>query len=103
MSARNDQAEALHLRAYHAINVLKLVALTSETKRVLLDIETALEFRPELREKLRQNVRHMTGWLEQQDPTSEVLDHLALELEETSSGLPDLAFDRSEAGKGVQA
>lgn len=103
MSTHNDQAEALHLRAYYATRMLKLVALASETKRVLLDVETLLESCPDTRRMLRQNVSDMTGWLDQKDPTAEILDYLALELEEASNGLLDLAFDRSQAGKGVQA
>ncbi len=103
MSARNDQAEALHLKLYYSTKLLKLVALKSETVRVLLDVETLLESCPDTRRMLRQNVNDMTGWQDQKDPTAEILDYLAHEIEEASNGLLDLAFDRSQAGKGVQS
>jgi hypothetical protein len=103
MKEHNDMAEALQLELHQAAQVIKLAALASETKRVLLDIEGMLEFHPELRELLRANIKHRTAWMAQDDTIAHVLELTADRIAEASCGLLDLAFKRSMDDREVQA
>lgn len=92
--AATDTADELAMKLYGLTQVVKLAAFAAECRKALTSIEDALEYRPKVKEDLR-NHAHMVAWMETPDPTGDALTYVADEMERASSGFSGLAYKLS--------
>ena len=63
-TAIKDQSDEYSLKIYHLMNVVKLAAFAAEARRVLIGIDDATHYRPEMRAAIKQSVELSRNWPE---------------------------------------
>lgn len=91
------KADALSLEMYHAGKTLELAAFAAEARRVLVEIDSALFCRPEIKETLGESVAGFTEWKELEDASGEVLRQLARQIERLNGEFTEAVYDMANA------
>lgn len=84
-------ADALGLRLHCLTNVMDALAAGCEARRVLAEMAERLDYRPELRDKIRHEITDPDAWREMPDKTAESLRWLADEVRSAADKLALLA------------
>ena len=88
-SAAVDTArfDAISLTLCNITEIVKLAAFAAETRRTLEGIRNALHYREEMQEVIRGSVTNSSNWTEMEDPSGNVLDYVAVQLEQINDDL----------------
>lgn len=80
-AARFDE---ISLTLHNLTEIVKLAAFAAEARRTLTEIDYTLQYRPEIKEVIRDSVLSAAQWSEMEDNTGDVLDYIARQLKQVN-------------------
>lgn len=89
IEAVNDATDDISLKLYHLEKITQMVAFACEARRTLGEIYWNLEFYPDVQKHLHRKVEACGNWREYKDSTGEVMQQVAVQLQDLNTELSD--------------
>lgn len=90
-------ADALSLRMCNLGKTMELAAFAADARRVLVGIDDAIFFRPEIKKTLNDSIPYFSEWKEWEDASGEVLRHLAIQIQQLNEEFTTAVYDVANA------
>lgn len=99
--AATNRADDLSLKLSNLTEIVKLAAFASEARRTLEGIDAMMKYSPEIRVAVSANVATPGNWKALEDASSNVLSHVARQLESINDDFTRTVYDLANAASAT--